>query len=213
MVILTSPVRAVKAPLYGRVMGDRLTKTDWLRHGLRTLEARGAGALTVGAMAAALGVSRGSFYWHFADAADFRAQLLGRWREVSTEHIIDALDARPGDPARLGDLLRRALTRSNALERAVRAWAAHDSAVAEAVAAVDGRRIEGLTHLLVEGGVEAARAADRALFLYWAFLGRTAVVGDGHAVLPDAALADVAALFATEPAVRPDPSPAGPAPR
>ena len=55
-------------------MDVRLTKQDWINSGLRTLATEGASALKVGAMAAALGVSRGSFYWHFKDFADFRAR-------------------------------------------------------------------------------------------------------------------------------------------
>ena len=57
----------VNTPVYGRVMTDRLAKSDWIEHGLRTLANEGANALKVGPMAAKLEVSRGSFYWHFRD--------------------------------------------------------------------------------------------------------------------------------------------------
>src|SRR5271166_2476814 len=56
----------------GATMNDRLTKEDWIRHGLRTLANEGAHALKVGPMATKLKVSRGSFYWHFRDIPDFR---------------------------------------------------------------------------------------------------------------------------------------------
>ena len=45
-------------------MSDRLTKSEWLRHGLRTLASEGPVALKVGPMSEKLNVSRGSFYWH-----------------------------------------------------------------------------------------------------------------------------------------------------
>ena len=48
-----------------RAMTDRLTKSDWISHGLATLAKDGANALKVGPMADGLKVSRGSFYWHF----------------------------------------------------------------------------------------------------------------------------------------------------
>ena len=54
-------------------MSDRLTKSDWIDHGLRTLANDGPNALKVGPMATTLKVSRGSFYWHFRDIADFRS--------------------------------------------------------------------------------------------------------------------------------------------
>ena len=73
-------------------MSDRLTKSDWIRQGLLTLAKHGPGELKVGPMSARLKVSRGSFYWHFEDIADFRAQLLQGWREVSTDRVIQDLD-------------------------------------------------------------------------------------------------------------------------
>src|SRR5690349_2839624 len=89
-------------------MSERLTASDWLQHGLRVLTREGPGALKAAPMAQALNVSRGSFYWHFRDIEDFRARLLQAWEETSTDHVIEALDARPGDPERLSDLLQQA---------------------------------------------------------------------------------------------------------
>jgi hypothetical protein len=37
--------------VYGDAMPDRLTKADWIRHGLRTLATDGPNALKVGPMA------------------------------------------------------------------------------------------------------------------------------------------------------------------
>ena len=39
-----------------------------------------------------MGVSRGSFYWHFADIAAFRTAILAHWREVSAERVIADLE-------------------------------------------------------------------------------------------------------------------------
>jgi len=176
-------------------MGDRLTKFDWLKHGLRTLANNGPSALKVGPMAAKLNVSRGSFYWHFRDIGDFRSELLRHWQETSTDQIIDALDARPCDPDRLRDLLHEAFGRQPRLDRAVRSWAAHDKDVANIVAAVDDRRITRVARLLIDAGVDNTRAGHRALFLYWAFLGQVAVADQRHTSLPKDALNDIAHLF------------------
>ena len=40
-----------------------------------------------------MGVSRGSFYWHFADISAFHAALLQHWREIATEQIIATLES------------------------------------------------------------------------------------------------------------------------
>lgn len=178
-------------------MSERLTRSDWLRHGLRTLAHEGHGALKVGPMAAKLGVSRGSFYWHFEDIADFRSRLLQNWQESSTDRVIQDLDARRGEPGLLKDLMQRAFQGRRKLDRAMRAWAAEDDAVAAAVSVVDGRRVARLAGLLAEAGVDGERAAHRAAFLYWAYLGQAAVMDLSHSSLPAHALADVADLFET----------------
>ena len=176
-------------------MSDRLTKSEWLQHGLRTLASEGPGALKVGPMSEKLNVSRGSFYWHFRDIEDFRSQLLQRWQEVSTDQIIDELDSRPGDPGRLRNLMHRAFSTQRNLDRPVRLWAAQDKNVASIVAAVDARRIARVARLLVEAGVGGERAAHRATFLYWAFLGQSAVMDQRHASIPAQGLTDIISLF------------------
>ena len=181
--------------MYGGSVSDRLTKSEWLRHGLRTLASDGPGALKVGSMSEKLNVSRGSFYWHFRDIEDFRSQLLQSWQEISTDQIITELDNRPDDPSRLRDLMHRAFSRQRNLDQAVRSWAAEDEKVASIVAGVDGRRIARVARLLSEAGVDSERAAHRATFLYWAFLGQSAVMDQGHASVPAEALTEIIGFF------------------
>ena len=179
-------------------MDERLTRDDWIRHGLRTLSKEGSQALKVGSMAERLNVSRGSFYWHFRDVGAFRAALLQSWREVSTDQVIRDLDARPGDPERLKRLLRTALNGPRRLDRAMRSWAGEDAKVAKVVASVDAARIERIAGLLVEAGLDVARSSHRAAFLYWAYLGQASVIGSRRASIPDWALDEIGDLFATK---------------
>jgi AcrR family transcriptional regulator len=181
--------------VYGEAMNDRLTKADWIRHGLRTLANEGPNALKVGPMSTGLKVSRGSFYWHFRDIADFRSELLQSWRERTTDQVIQDLDAREGDPDRLKRLMRRALSGRRKLDRAIRSWAAEDEEVAVVVASVDARRVAGIAKLLVEAGVESERASDRAAFIYWAYLGQAVVMDPRHSSLSAAALDEISELF------------------
>jgi AcrR family transcriptional regulator len=178
-------------------MNQRLTKAEWIRHGLRTLANQGAHGLKVGPMATRLKVSRGSFYWHFRDIADFQSQLLRSWQESSTDQVIQDLDARAADADRLRDLMRRAFSGSRKLDRAVRSWAAQDPDVGAIVAAVDARRVARIAGLLAEGGVDRERADSRAAFLYWAYLGQPVVMDPRHASLSPSALDDISGLFET----------------
>jgi AcrR family transcriptional regulator len=178
-------------------VNHRLSKSDWIRHGLRTLAAEGPNALKVGPMSTRLKLSRGSFYWHFRDLADFRAQLLQSWQAISTDRVIHDLDAREGEPHRLRDLMRRALSGTRRLDRAIRSWGAEDQAVASVVAAVDARRVARVARLLVEAGVDAELASQRAAFLYWAYLGQPVVMDPRHASISSQALDEICDLFET----------------
>lgn len=174
---------------------DRLTRADWLAHGLRTLARQGANALKVGDLAAGLDVSRGSFYWHFKDATDFRVQLLQLWQERVTDQVFREIDAAIVGPARLTHLMKLAFNEDRSLDRAIRTLAETDPTAAEMVASVDTRRIDYLAKILIESGVELRRAQSRAEFLYWAYIGQSAVLNPAHSVITERDIDDLSVLF------------------
>jgi AcrR family transcriptional regulator len=152
-------------------MTDQLSAKDWLDQGLRTLAERGFTALKAEPLAKAMGVSRGSFYWHFADIGAFHAAILKHWREVAAEQIIANLEAASieGDPIPL--LLRQAFGGRLTLENAVRTWATVDPGARAAVQAIDRRRLSYVENMLRASGLSPDAARARAQILYWAFLG------------------------------------------
>ena len=176
-------------------MNDRLTKSDWIKHGLQTLAREGANALKVGPMSTALKVSRGSFYWHFRDIADFRSQLLRSWQERSTDQVIRDLDAAKDEPDRLKHLMKRAFPAKRHLDRAIRSWAAEDQDVARIVASVDARRVAYIAKMLVAAGVDSKKALPRAAFMYWAYLGQAIVMDPRHSSITALAMDDISDLF------------------
>ena len=118
-----------------------------------------------------MGVSRGSFYWHFADIGAFHAAILTHWREVAAEQIIANVEAASKDEDPLALLLRRVFGERLTLERAVRSWASVDPAARAAVQAIDRRRLDYVEGLSAQAGLSAELARARAQILYWAFLG------------------------------------------
>jgi AcrR family transcriptional regulator len=152
-------------------MTDQLTAQDWLDQGLETLATSGFTALKAEPLAKAMGVSRGSFYWHFADIAAFHAAVLTHWSEVATERVIAGLEATPKDRSALSVLLRGAFSARSALENAIRTWATVDAGARAAVLAIDARRIGYIEGLLRHAGLSAEAARARAQVLYWAFIG------------------------------------------
>jgi AcrR family transcriptional regulator len=151
-------------------MVDQLSAQDWVDQGLKTLAKRGFAALKAEPLAKTMGVSRGSFYWHFADIGAFHAAILKRWRDIAAEQIIAGIEAVKGeDPVAV--LLRLTFGSRLVLEKAVRSWAAHDSAARAAVQAIDRRRLDYVETLLRKSGLPETVAHDRAQILYWTFLG------------------------------------------
>jgi AcrR family transcriptional regulator len=174
---------------------DRLTRSAWLDHGLRILARQGADALKVGALATGLNVSRGSFYWHFKDISEFRLQLLQRWQERTTDQVIEGIDASVAGAARLTHLMKLAFNEDRSLDRAIRAMASTNDDVAKMVASVDARRVGYMAKWLIEAGVESQRAQPRAEFLYWAYIGQSAVMDPRHSAITELDVDDLSALF------------------
>jgi AcrR family transcriptional regulator len=152
-------------------MTDQLSAKDWLDQGLKVLATRGFTALKAEPLAKAMGVSRGSFYWHFADIGAFHAAILKHWREVAAEQIIANLEAAADNDNPLALLLRQAFGSKPALENAVRTWATVDPLARSAVQSIDRRRLGYVEHLLTASGLSPDAARARAQILYWAFLG------------------------------------------
>ena len=173
---MAAALATVNTGVYGEMsqdgnMGDQLSVKDWLDQGLKTLAKSGFTALKAEPLAKAMGVSRGSFYWHFADIGAFHAAILKQWREIAAEQIIASVEAATGGENPLEVLLRRVFGARLVLENAVRTWASVDPAARAAVQAIDRRRLGYVEGLLTQSGLPVEVARARAQILYWAFLG------------------------------------------
>jgi AcrR family transcriptional regulator len=155
----------------GTEMTDQLSREDWLNRGLKILAQNGFTALKADPMAKALGVSRGSFYWHFTDIGAFHAAILKHWREIAAEQIIANLEAASDKDERLPLLLRQVFKGKPSLENAVRTWATVNPTARNAVHAIDQRRLSYVESLLRSHGLASGIAQVRAQILYWAFVG------------------------------------------
>ena len=147
----------------------RLGPAEWVNAELTALAKSGFSVLKADTLANRLGISRGSFYWHFADVSAFHTAILRRWRKIALENIIEELDSTSDD--RLETLIRRAFAGGSGIERAVRAWATADARARAAVEAVDAERIRYLRKLLTDAGIPPSIAGARAHIINWCYLG------------------------------------------
>jgi AcrR family transcriptional regulator len=153
---------------------QRIGPEDWIRAGLILLARDGIDAVRVEPLAEQLGVTKGSFYWHFKDRAALHTAMLSTWQQVATREIIKLVEAEKPDPRRrLARLIELATANSKAarLETAMRSWAQHDLAASKALAGVDAERLDYVAHLLRDAGLDGATAAMRAKILYLMLIG------------------------------------------
>jgi AcrR family transcriptional regulator len=128
----------------------RTLRSGWLDEGLRALAAGGPDAVRIELLAKALGVSKGGFYWHFANRDVFLGKLLDMWEQRSLDEVIERVEAEGGDArTKLRRLFALAASANGLLkvDLAVRAWARSDKAVAKRLRRVDNRRMAYLRSL------------------------------------------------------------------
>lgn len=156
---------------------ERLSELNWLQHGLKTLSTAGYIGLKVDLMAKSLGVSRGSFYWHFKDLKAFKSRLLEHWQEMATGSVIEEIERNRDANHPLESLMVRAFLGKSygRLDQAIRLWAQYDSIVAQRLHTVDSMRIEYLGKLFKEYGLNQEDASRIARFTYAASLGNTQI--------------------------------------
>ena len=154
-------------------MADQLSAQDWLDQGLKTLAKSGFTALKAEPLAKAMGVSRGSFYWHFADIGAFHAAILKHWREVAAEQIIASVEAAAKRRKSAALLLRRAFgEQAGAGERGPQLGQRSIRTARAAVQAIDRRRLELYRKPARRSpALPPSVARARAQILYWAFFG------------------------------------------
>jgi AcrR family transcriptional regulator len=118
----------------------RASKQDWLREGLRILAEQGAPALTIDRLAAALGLTKGSFYHHFQGLPGYKAALLDFVEEVMADRVAaaTAVAATPIDG--MTRLLDSTVVETSPFEVALRAWALQDDEVRAVQERVDDHR-------------------------------------------------------------------------
>ena len=141
----------------------RLSKEEWLARALEVLGKKGAGELTIESLARHLGVTKGSFYWHFRDRADFFRQLIEYWDQHFTQTVIDEISGQDGPPEeRLLELMRLVLTkRLDRFEMPIRTWAQQNPALAPLVRNVDRHRVGFVRLLFLEMGFDEDEADMR----------------------------------------------------
>lgn len=170
-----APVNTLR---YGNGMDDKLNKQTWLNAGLQMLAAEGAEGLRIMSIAQQLGVTKGSFYWHFKNLEEYQSALLKEWEQRHTQQIMDYIEGKGGDAlTKLRNLMSVTVSADARLAQAIRSWANINPKVKQALARVDRARLVYLVGLLADFGWPDEKAETLARWSYCALIGHFSLQG------------------------------------
>jgi AcrR family transcriptional regulator len=166
----------------------RLDRQAWVQTALDAIAEGGLAAVAVVPLAKQLGVTKGSFYWHFANREALVEAALAEWEQSHTAAVIAEIEATSDDPVQQLRLLFRRVTELAARDRielALLANADHPT-VHPVLDRVTRRRINFTAGLFQRFGLSRAQAKRRALLAYSAYLGHAQLLHATPQLLPRA---------------------------
>jgi len=164
----------------------RLTRDDWTTAALDAIADGGLAAVGVEPLAARLGATKGSFYWHFENRDALLEAAIRRWeKETTTDVATEITTAHDAPASQFRRLVASVIERAeqDRVGPALLASAAHP-AVAPALERVTAARLNLIVTVLRRLGFPPAEARRRALLAYSAYLGHGQLAHSAPGVLP-----------------------------
>jgi AcrR family transcriptional regulator len=153
------------------------TRDEWIKAAAAALGRGGVEAVRVEALARDLGLTKGSFYWHFADRGALLDALLTAW-ETGARGVLEAAASGSTAEERIAVFFRELPRPVNGVSDVeVRTWARHERPVAERVSVVERERLVFLKDQLAQLGaplVDAHRRAEAGYLSVQAWIERAA---------------------------------------
>ncbi|GGF78721.1 TetR/AcrR family transcriptional regulator [Alteromonas lipolytica] len=160
----------------------RLTRDDWIDAAIEVLlSGGGIYHVRVDNLAKQLGITRGSFYYHFDSREELLKAMLDKWRAKATESVIAGLQHKYKTPQeQLQNLAELPLKGQRAFdaastELALRGWARRDQMARATLEEIDKYRTAFIQNLFTEMGHSPEKAADLA-FLFYSYMQMTSLL-------------------------------------
>jgi AcrR family transcriptional regulator len=177
----------------------RLSKEAWIAAGFKSLANNGPASLQINLLAKSLDMTKGSFYWHFKDLAEYKAAMLDLWQVKVAREIIEEVMAEASPERRL-DVLFENATRpapedygGQKIEPAMRAWALSDDNVGKALKGIDMQRLAFLKVVLDDLGLNGGVLSE---LVYASYIGLDDLQSKGRVTMGDA-LSELKSLIIT----------------
>jgi len=178
-------------------MKTRLSVEDWVDAALHVMSDEGIGAVKIQRLCDELGVTKGSFYWHFRDLDAFLDTVAQRWRDGEGTLRSRWDEAVRADPkAAMKDAATVFLDRRlGRLERAMRDWSRTDERARTAIKTADKRAFDAIVDGFRMLGFDRTAADVRAKILFYAGVGFGDVGPIGDRTAPERQLSTLVELL------------------
>lgn len=159
-----------------RLKDSPLTESDWVEAATDILVRENVRGIRIDTLCQKLGVTKGSFYWHFKTRADLLTAMLKSWQRRMTLNVIQTI-SRTNETgfSRLRNLMALPrMPRSPAfaqVEMSIRDWGRRVDLPREAVEEVDHIRLEYFAELFRTEGFSEEEARSRAYLSYCLMMG------------------------------------------
>ncbi len=154
----------------------KLTREDWLQETLKVLQYRGVDGVKIVVIAESLGVTSGSFYWHFNGLRDLLDCLLEFWEREMTDAVVHAAKAFEGSPEdRILNLMLQVMEEDAATyDHAISIWARKDAAANEVFTRTLRKRFDFASWMFRQSGFSGKQAGIRGRLLVAYLMGESA---------------------------------------
>lgn len=145
-----------------RKITESLTRDDWISGAWDMLGENGLDGVRVEPLARRLGVTKGSFYWHFKDRQQLMDALLDRWFSIWDDQMLPDMEEAANPADRIWALFESVVGRvTRGQTVSLRMMSHSDADVARRIEERDAQRLSFLTSELVEIGFAADEARVR----------------------------------------------------
>ena len=153
----------------------RLTRKDWVHGALEILQERGVDGVKIVVIAKRMGVTSGSFYWHFKGLRDLLDSLLEFWERELTDAIIVKAKTLGGSPEkRILDLMQQVIEHNAAVhDHAISVWARSDPAAQEIFDRTIQKRFDFARWMFKKAGFSDRQAAVRGRLMVAYLIGES----------------------------------------
>ena len=155
----------------------RLSRDDWLKNALN-LCLHGIEKVKVAPLAAQMGVTTGSFYWHFKNRRELLDALLEYWEREMTDAAITAATPYPGSPTeRIFYLMDTVMTAGLArYDLPIWQWAQSDAHASRVLKRAVKKRFSFAAWMFTEAGFSREQAEIRGRMMVVYMMGESTLI-------------------------------------